>query len=83
MHRHLFADDEAIGHKLTNRLAGVGIGDFINLVRVEPDFTFATSYHGSCKPFLSTKVNPEGKRGGLASLVRQGVKGTCWRSRSQ
>ena len=43
MHGNLFADDEAIRDELTDGLARVGIGDFVDFVRVQPDLALATA----------------------------------------
>ena len=43
MHGNLFADNEAIGDELADGLARVGVGDFVNFVRVEPDLALAAA----------------------------------------
>ena len=45
MHGNLLADDEAIVHKLADGLAGVGVGDLVHFIRVEPDLALATADH--------------------------------------
>jgi len=52
------ADDEAIGDELADGLAGVGVGDFVHFIGVEPDLALAAADHGSRKAFLGTKVDP-------------------------
>ena len=52
MHSDLFADDEAIGDKLADCLAGVGIGDFADFVGVEPDLAFSTAHDGGREALL-------------------------------
>ena len=42
MHGDGFTNDEPIGHKLADSLTRVGIGDLIDLIRVEPDLALAT-----------------------------------------
>ena len=42
MHCDGLADDEAIGNELADSLTGVGIRDFIDFVRVQPDLAFTT-----------------------------------------
>ena len=54
VHRDLLADDEAIGDEFADGLAGVGVGDLILLVGVEPDLAFAAAYYGGGKPLLSS-----------------------------
>ena len=52
VHGDLLADDEAIRNELTDGLAGVGIGDFVDFVGVEPDLAFAAADDGGCKALL-------------------------------
>ena len=60
VHRNRLLDDKAIGHKLADRLTGVGVGNFVHLVRIEPDLALAAANYGSGKAFLSTEVDPDG-----------------------
>ena len=53
-----FADDEAIGDKLADGLAGIGVGDLIDLVRVEPDLALAAVGHGRRKALLCAEIDP-------------------------
>jgi len=53
VHGDLFADDEAIGYELADGLAGVGVGDFIDLIRVEPDLALTAARNGGGEPLLS------------------------------
>lgn len=66
VHRDLLANNEAIGHEFADRLARIGVGYFVDFVRVEPDFALAASHYGGSEPFLSAKVHPESERKGLA-----------------
>ena len=43
MHCNLLLNDEAIGNELADCLAGVGVGDFIHFVGVEPDLALAAA----------------------------------------
>ena len=52
VHSNLLADDEAIGNELADGLAGVGVGDLINFVGVEPDLAFAAADDGGREAFL-------------------------------
>lgn len=52
MHSNLLADDEAIGNELADGLAGVGVGDLINFVWVEPDLAFAAADDRRREAFL-------------------------------
>ncbi len=45
-------DDEAIGNKLPDRLARVGIADLADLAGVEPDLALADAEDGRRKPLL-------------------------------
>ena len=58
MHRHLLADDEAIGHELADRLAGVCIGDLVHFIGVEPDLALAAADHGGREALLRAEVHP-------------------------
>lgn len=58
MHGNRLADDEAIAHKLADGLAGVGVGDLVDLIGIEPDFALATANHGGGEALLGTKVDP-------------------------
>ena len=58
VHGDGLADDEAIGDELADRLAGVCVGDFVDLVRVEPDLAFAAAGHGGSEALLSAEVDP-------------------------
>ena len=54
MHRDLLANNEAIGDEFTDGLAGVGVGDFVDLIGVEPDLALPTSCNRGGKPLLSS-----------------------------
>ena len=54
VHGDLFADDEAIGDKLANGLAGIGVGDFAHLVGIEPDLALAAACHGGGEALLGS-----------------------------
>ncbi len=43
VHSNRFADDEAIADEFPDGLAGIGIGDFIDFVGIEPDFAFSAA----------------------------------------
>ena len=59
VHRHRLADDEAVGHELADRLARVGIADFVDLVRVQPDLAAAAADDGGGEALLGAEVDPE------------------------
>lgn len=52
------ADDKAIADEFADGLAGVGIGDFVDLVRIKPDLALATADHGSGEALLRPKIDP-------------------------
>lgn len=58
MHSHGLADDEAIADELADGLAGVGVGDLVHLIGVEPDLALAAAHHGGGEALLGAKVDP-------------------------
>ncbi len=58
MHSDLLADDEAIGHELADCLAGVGVGDFVHFVGIEPDLALATANDGGREALLGAEIDP-------------------------
>ena len=50
------SDDQAIFHQTTDILSGVGIGDLVHFVRIQPDLSFATLQHFCRKTLLQTKT---------------------------
>ena len=58
MHSNGLADDKAIGNQFADGLARVGIGDFVDLVGIEPDLALATADDGGRQTLLSAKVDP-------------------------
>ena len=58
VHSNRLADDETIADEFADGLSGVGVGDFVDFVRVEPDFAFAASDHGGRKALLGTEIDP-------------------------
>lgn len=58
VHGDWLADDEAIGDELADGLAGVGVGDLVDLVGVEPDLALAAAEDISCEALLSSQVDP-------------------------
>lgn len=58
VHGDLFADDEPIGDELADGLAGIGVGYFGSLVRIEPDLTFAAADHRGRQALLRAEVYP-------------------------
>ena len=61
MHSNGFANDEAIGDEFADSLAGIGVGDFVDFVRVEPDLALAAVGHRRREALLRAKIHPERK----------------------
>ena len=59
VHCDRLLDDEAIGYELTDRLTGVGVGNFVHLIRIKPDLALAAADYGSGEALLSTEVDPD------------------------
>jgi hypothetical protein len=53
MHGDRFADDEAIADQFTDGLTGIGVGDFVDFIRVEPDLALATANYRGGEALLS------------------------------
>ena len=66
MHRHRLADDQSIGYQFADCLPGVGVGDFVDFIRIEPDFALTTANHGGSEALLSAEVDPIDEMGILA-----------------
>ena len=58
VHGDGLADDEAILDELADSLAGVCVGDFADLVGVEPDLALSATNHGGREALLSAEVDP-------------------------
>ncbi len=58
MHSDLLANNETIGHELADCLAGIGVGNFIHLIRVEPNLALAAANDGGREALLGAKVDP-------------------------
>lgn len=58
VHGDGLADDEAIADELADGLAGVGVGDLIHLIGVEPNLALAAAHHGGGEALLGAKVDP-------------------------
>lgn len=65
MHGDLLANDETVGHELADSLAGVGVGDLVRFIGVEPDLALAAANHGGREALLGAEVDPV-REGGLA-----------------
>ena len=60
MHGDWFADNKAIGDEFADCLAGVGIGDFVDFIGIEPDLALSTACNRGSEAFLSSEINPVG-----------------------
>jgi hypothetical protein len=58
VHGDGLADDEAIADELADSLAGVGVGDLVHLIGVEPNLALAAADHGGGEALLGAKVDP-------------------------
>ena len=52
-----FADDETIGHEFADGLAGVGVGNFIDFVGIQPDLALSASNNGRRKALLRAEID--------------------------
>lgn len=57
VHGDGLADDEAIADELADSLAGVGVGDLIHLIGIEPNLALAAAHHGGGEALLGAKVD--------------------------
>ena len=64
VHGDLLANDETIRHELADRLAGVGVGDFIHLIRIKPYLAFAAANDGGREALLGTEIDPGESKAG-------------------
>lgn len=58
VHGDWLADDEAIGNQFANGLAGVGVGDLVDLIGVEPDLALSCTGDGGRQALLGGEVDP-------------------------
>lgn len=58
VHGDGLADDEAIVDELADRLAGVGVRDLVDFVRVEPDLALSATDNGRRKALLRAEIDP-------------------------
>lgn len=58
MHDYGLANDKAIGNELADGLAGVGVGDFVDFVRVQPYLALAAADDRGREALLRAKVDP-------------------------
>jgi hypothetical protein len=58
VHGDGLADDEAIADEFADCLAGIGVGDFVYFVGIEPDLALATADHGGGEALLRPEIDP-------------------------
>lgn len=68
MHGDWFSDNEAIGDELPNGLTGVGVGDFVDLVRVKPDLALTAAGYGRGETFLGAEIDPVSMTGSVNEM---------------
>jgi len=69
VHGDRLSDDKAICNELADGLAGVGIGNFADLIRIEPDLALSASYDGCREALLGGEVDPIARRRLVLILV--------------
>lgn len=58
VHGDGLADDEAIVNELADGLAGVGVGDLVDLIGVQPNLALSATDNGRRKALLRAEVDP-------------------------
>ena len=58
VHGDGLADNEAIADELADGLTGVGVGDLVHLVGIEPDLVLAAADDRRGQALLSAEVDP-------------------------
>jgi hypothetical protein len=58
VHGDGLSDDEAICNELSDRLAGVGVGDLAGLIRIKPDLALSTADDRRREALLGGEVDP-------------------------
>lgn len=77
VHGDGLADDQAIGDQLADGLAGVGVGDLVDLVGVEPDLALAAAEDISREALLSSQVDPMQRADIVSTMPHFSLIGTC------
>lgn len=77
VHGDGLADDEAIGDELADGLAGVGVGDLVHFVRVQPDLAFAAVGHAGRQALLRAEVDPDGRAMSVFMYIGVVLGGVC------
>ena len=58
MHGDWLADNKAIRDEFAYCLAGVGIGDFVDFIGIEPDLALSTACNRGGEALLSSEIDP-------------------------
>lgn len=95
VHGDGLSDDEAIGNELADRLAGVGVGDLVDLVGIEPNLALTAAEDIGREALLGDQVDPVQQKIDMSAFhtvslgtwprnprwVRRGVDGVVGRGR--
>lgn len=95
VHGDGLSDDEAIGDELADRLAGVGVGDLVDLVGIEPNLALTAAEDIGREALLGDQVDPVQQKIDMSAFhsvslgtwprnprwVRRGVDGVVGRGR--
>uniref|UniRef100_A0A674AEN0 Uncharacterized protein n=1 Tax=Salmo trutta TaxID=8032 RepID=A0A674AEN0_SALTR len=60
MHRHRLPDDQTILHQLVECLTGIGVGDLIGFIGVQPYLLLATAQDAGRQSLLKPEHQPKG-----------------------
>jgi hypothetical protein len=52
------ANDQSIANQFSDCLSGIGVGDLIDFIGIEPDLALAAANDGRSKALLGAKVDP-------------------------
>ena len=72
VHGNRFADDKAIADQFSDGLSRVCVGNFVDLVRIEPNLAFTAAHDGRGEALLGSKVHPGERDTSATSSFRDG-----------
>ena len=58
VHGDRLADDEAIADEFADRLARIGVGDFVDFIGIEPDLALAAANYRGREALLRPEIDP-------------------------